>query len=76
MKMKAIKTMDMTLPFASEEEHEVNKVEIDDDNDSLNELDEILSMPLPSITGKNYLLPSAPNQEFLRLTAMARLILL
>ncbi|XP_035721864.1 uncharacterized protein LOC118441497 [Vespa mandarinia] len=73
MNMKAIKTMDMTLPFALKQEHEVNEDEIDDD-DSLNELDKILSMPLPSITGNNYLLPSTPNHEFLRLTAMVRAV--
>lgn len=73
--MKAIKTMDMTLPFTLKQKQEVNENEIDDD-DSLNELDNILSMPLPSITGNNFLLSSAPNHEFLRLTAMACFILL
>ncbi|KAL2732858.1 uncharacterized protein V1477_015099 [Vespula maculifrons] len=68
--MKAIKTMDMTLPFTLKQKQEVNENEIDDDA-SLNELDNILSMPLPSITGNNFLLSSAPNHEFLRLTAMA-----
>ncbi|KAL2724396.1 chromatin-remodeling ATPase INO80 [Vespula squamosa] len=68
--MKAIKTMDMTLPFALKQEEEINEDEIDDDA-SLNELDKILSMPLPSINESNLLLPSTSNHEFLRLTAMA-----
>ncbi|XP_043505271.1 uncharacterized protein LOC122526133 [Polistes fuscatus] len=73
MNMTAMKSMDITLPFALKQEQEVNEAEIDEDA-SLNELDKIFPMTLPSITDNNFLLPSTPNHEFLRLTAMVRAV--
>ncbi|KAI4499518.1 hypothetical protein M0802_005414 [Mischocyttarus mexicanus] len=75
MNMTAIKSMDITLPFALKQEQEINEAEIDENN-SLNELDKNFPMPLPPLTGINFHLPSTPNHEFLRLTAMACFILL
>ncbi|KAG7209091.1 hypothetical protein KM043_015238 [Ampulex compressa] len=67
--------MEMPFPFMLKQEREEPSIDGNDDDDvSLDEIDELLSMPLPSLSGNKLRLPSDINDEFLRLTTMVRAV--
>lgn len=61
------------IDFALKKEQDI--CNDNDDDISLDDSDDFLSMPMPSLSMNNSVLIDESNNEFLRLTAMARFFL-
>lgn len=63
--------MDVSFPLKKEQD-EFNIEDMDDDIASLDDINNLLSISLPSLSANKFQFPTDENDEFLRLTTTAR----
>lgn len=65
--------MDISSPYTMKQEREEYDIgNSDDDNISLEDINNLLSISLPSLSANKFQIPTDQNDEFLRLTTTAR----
>ncbi|CAK9809871.1 hypothetical protein ANTPLA_LOCUS6363 [Anthophora plagiata] len=73
--MTTMEQMDISLPFAlKREQKEFDMEDTDDDNTSLEDINNLLSISIPSLAANKFHIPTDPNDEFLRLTTTVRAV--
>ncbi|KAK1133922.1 hypothetical protein K0M31_011707 [Melipona bicolor] len=68
--MTTMDQMDTSLPFMLKQEQGEFE-DTDDDNTSLEDINHLLSISLPSLSANKFHFPTDPNDEFLRLSTTA-----
>ncbi|XP_017884039.1 uncharacterized protein LOC108627352 [Ceratina calcarata] len=67
--------MDESMPFPlKREQKELDMGDADDDNTSLEDINNLLSISIPSLSTNKFHIPTDPNDEFLRLTTTVRAV--
>lgn len=70
--MTTINQIDTSLPFTLKQGQEKFDIEdTDDDNTSLEDINDLLSISIPSLSTNKFHIPTDLNDEFLRLTTTA-----
>ncbi|CAK9812333.1 hypothetical protein ANTQUA_LOCUS7221 [Anthophora quadrimaculata] len=73
--MTTMEQMDTSLPFTlKREQKEFDIGDTDDDNTSLEDINNLLSISIPSLAANKFHIPTDPNDEFLRLTTTVRAV--
>lgn len=68
--MTTINQIDKSLPFTLKRGQEKFE-DTDDDNTSLEDINDLLSISIPSLSANKFHIPTDLNDEFLRLTTTA-----
>ncbi|XP_031368119.1 uncharacterized protein LOC116186071 [Apis dorsata] len=73
--MTTINQIDTSLPFTLKQGQEKFDIEdTDDDNTSLEDINDLLSISIPSLSANKFHIPTDLNDEFLRLTTTVRAV--
>lgn len=73
--MTSMEQMDVSLPFGLKRERdEFDFGDTDDDNISLEDINNLLAISIPSLSANKFSIPADANDEFLRLTTMVCLL--
>lgn len=73
--MTSMEQMDVSLPFGLKRERdEFDFGDTDDDNISLEDINNLLAISIPSLSANKFSIPADANDEFLRLTTMVRTV--
>ncbi|XP_043512353.1 chromatin-remodeling ATPase INO80 [Frieseomelitta varia] len=71
--MTTMDKMDTSLPFMLKQEQKEFE-DTDDDNTSLEDINHLLSISIPSLSANKFHIPTDPNDEFLRLSTTVRAV--